>query len=79
MFACVRNETKNRTVAIDLWMIIKISQLVSWFFKPSQPQRIISGLRETLIKRYIVDRTNKAELRSEEQSEKAELSGECME
>ena len=60
-------------------MIIKISQLVSWFFKPSQPQRIISGLRETLIKRYIVDRTNKAELRSEEQSEKAELSGECME
>ena len=36
-------------------------QLVSWCFKPSQPQRIISGLRETFIKRYIVERTNKAE------------------
>ena len=53
--------------------------LVSWCFKPSQPQRIISGLRETFIKRYIVERTNKAEMRPEEQSEKAELSGEFME
>ena len=41
-------------------------------FKPSQPQRIISGLRETFIKRYIVERTNKTEMRPEEQSEKAE-------
>ena len=38
----------------------------------SQPQRIISGLKETFIKRYIVQRTNKAEIRPEEQSEKAE-------
>ena len=30
------------------------------------------GLRKTFIKRYIVERTNKAELRPEEQSEKAE-------
>ena len=30
------------------------------------------GLRETFIKRYIVERTNKAELRPGEQSEKAE-------
>ena len=30
-------------------------------FKPSQPQRIISGLKETFIKRYTVERTNKAE------------------
>ena len=46
--------------------------LVSWCFKPSQPQRIISGLKETFIKRYIAERTNKAEIRLEEQSEKAE-------
>ena len=35
---------------------------VSNCFKPSQPQRIISGLRETLRKRYIIERTNKAEI-----------------
>ena len=46
--------------------------LVSWCFEPSQPQRITSGLKETLLKRYIVERTNKAEIRPEEQSEKAE-------
>ena len=34
------------------------SQLASWCFKPSQPQRIISGLKETFIERYIVKRTN---------------------
>ena len=41
---------------------------------PSQPQRITSGLglRETVMKRDIVERTNKAEIRPEEQSEKAE-------
>ena len=50
-----------------------ISLLVSWCFKPGQPQRIISGLRQTFIKRYIVERTNKAEVRPEEQSDKAEL------
>ena len=41
-------------------------------FEPSQPQRIISELRETFIKRYIVEMTNKAEIRPGEQSEKAE-------
>ena len=40
-------------------------------FKPSQPQRIISGPRETFINRYIVERTSKAAIRPEEQSEKA--------
>ena len=30
----------------------------------------MSGLRETFIKRYIVERTNEAEIRPEEQSEK---------
>ena len=33
---------------------------------------ITSGLRETFIKRYIAERTNKAEIRLVEQSEKAE-------
>ena len=45
-------------------------ELVSWCFQPSQPQKIISGLRKTFIKRYIVERTNKAEIRQEEQNEK---------
>ena len=44
-----------------------------------EPQKIISGLRETFIKRYTVERTDKAELRLEEESEKAELLGEFME
>ena len=47
-----------------------VSELVSWCFKPSQSQRAISGLKETFIKRYIVARTNKAQIRPEEQSEK---------
>ena len=34
-------------------------KLGSWCSKPSEPQRIISGLRETFTKRYIVERTNK--------------------
>ena len=47
-------------------------QLVSWCFKCSQPQKIISGLKETFIKGHTVERTNKAEIRPEEQSEKEE-------
>ena len=47
-------------------------KLGNWCFKPSEPQRIISGLRDTFTKRYIVERTSKAETRPEEQSEKAE-------
>ena len=50
----------------------EIQELVSWCFKLSQPRRIISGLKETFINRYVVERTNKAEIRLEEQSEKAE-------
>ena len=46
--------------------------IVSKCSKPNQPQRIISGLRKTFIKRYIAERANKAEMRPEEQSEKAE-------
>ena len=33
---------------------------------------IVSELKETFVKRCIVERTNKAEIRPEEQSEKAE-------
>ena len=46
--------------------------MVNWCFEPSQPLGIISGLKETFIKRYTIERTNKAEVRPEEQSEKAE-------
>ena len=46
--------------------------LVNWCFEPSQPLGIISGLKETFIKRHIVKRTNEAETRPEEQSEKTE-------
>ena len=52
--------------------VMKHSQVVDWCFKPSQSQRIISGLKETFTKRLITERTNKAEGRPEEQSEKAE-------
>ena len=45
-------------------------------FKPDQPQRILSGLRETSIKRYLVERTNKAETGPEQQSEEAKS---CLE
>ena len=47
-------------------------ELIGWCLNSSQPQWIISGLRETFTKTYVVERTVKAELRPEEQSEKAE-------
>ena len=46
--------------------------LVSWCFKPSQPLWIISGLEKTFKKRYVVERTNKKEIRPEEHSQKTE-------
>ena len=49
-----------------------VSLLINWCIEPSQPLGIISGLKETFTKRYIVERTNKAEMKSEEQSEKTE-------
>ena len=39
---------------------------------PVNSQRIILGLKETFIKSYIVERTNMAVVRPEEQSEKME-------
>ena len=51
----------------------KFSKLVSRCFEPSEPERIISGLRESFMKRYTVERTNKAEeVGPEEQSKKAD-------
>ena len=44
--------------------------LVNWCFEPRQPLWTISGLKETLIKRYVSERTNKVEIRPEELSEK---------
>ena len=52
-------------------MTATVSPLVSWCFKPSQPHRVISGLKEAFMKRCIVERTSKAEIRPAEQSEKA--------
>ena len=46
--------------------------LVNWCFEPSQLLGIISGLKETFINGYTVERTNKTEIRPEEQSEKTE-------
>ena len=43
-----------------------------------QPQGIISGLKETFIKRYIVERASRAEIRPEEQTEKTESSPENL-
>ena len=50
----------------------RVSQLLCWCFRPIQPRRIISGLKETFRKRYIVERTNKAEIRPAEQNENTE-------
>ena len=48
-------------------------QEVNGCFEPSRPLRIITGLKETFIKRYTVERTNKVEVRPEEQSENVEI------
>ena len=46
--------------------------LVNWCFEPSQPLGIIFWPKETFIKRYIVERTNKAEIRPEEQIQRVD-------
>ena len=61
---------ENAILNMGIWIYTRVSQLVNGCFEPSQPLRIISGLKETFIKRYVVERTNKAELRPQEQSEK---------
>ena len=44
-------------------IIISFSWSVSWRFKPSQPQSIISVRRQTLTKRHTVEWTSKVEIR----------------
>ena len=46
--------------------------MVNRYFEPRQPLGIISGLKETFIKWYIVKRTNRLEVRPEQGSEKTE-------
>ena len=46
--------------------------LIKWYLGPSQPLGIISGLKETFIKIYVLEKTNKADIRTEEQIEKME-------
>ena len=77
--APILSQAHNRMCSslILLWKDIFLG-LVSWCFKPSQLQRIISGLRETFIKIYIVERTNKAEIRPEEQSGKVKSCWETL-
>ena len=65
-----RQRTRNTTETVLDYNSPSLS--VSWCLEPSQPLWILSGLRETFIKRYVVERSNKAEIRREEQSEKAE-------
>ena len=45
----------------------------TWCFKPSQPRRTLSGLKEAFMIGYLAKRTDKAELRPEKQREKAEI------
>ena len=76
---CENEERKKKGGGRDGDLVIslksrrRICQLVSWCFKSSQPQRIIPELRETFMKRYIVERTNKAEIRPEEQRKRRVL------
>ena len=52
----------TKGIQIKMYLVIGV-------FEPSQPLWIISGLKETFRKRYIVERTNKAVIILEEQSE----------
>ena len=54
-------------MVITVAAVMMALTIFSQCFKPSEPQKILSGLRETFIKRYIVERTNEAEIRLEEQ------------
>ena len=54
---------------------LSVIWLVILCLEPRQPLAITSGLKETFIKRYIAERTNKAEVRLEEQSQKKENLG----
>ena len=63
------NETQVIESQITVWFTIfvtrhfmfevLVSYLVNWCFEPSQPLGIISGMKETFSKRYIVERTKR--------------------
>ena len=61
----------------DLWFD-DLVKLVNWCFEPSQSLGIISGLKETFIKRHMVERANKAAIRLEKQCENGEFWGVFM-
>ena len=70
--SCCRHQNPKSEMLKQLTHI-HCNKLVSWLvFEPSQPLGIISGLKEIFMKRYTVEKTNKAEIRLEEQSEKTE-------
>ena len=91
MAVCGLERTLTQTVSAT-WITLICSQCGAqelcgsllavnfWCSEPSQPLGMItSGLKETFIKRHIIERTNKVEIRPEEQSEKTEeLSGKFM-
>ena len=66
-------------LAVPEFLETEVCLLVDWCFEPSPLLGIISGLKETFIKRNTVERTNKAEVRPEEQSENGGLPGEFVE
>ena len=76
-FSYVRH-LSSASISLCLWRKAALQNLHTqtilayWCFEPSQPLWIISGLKETFTKRYRVRRTNKAEIRPEEQSQKTE-------
>ena len=72
MPVCVGFLAELRVHGKETHWTVKLVKLVSWCFKLSQPQKIISRLKETFIKKYIVERTNRPEIRLEEPSEKTE-------
>ena len=82
----ISRQKPTRVGGFDQWSwkkstacIRRPNTLVSWYFKPIQPQRIISGLGETFVKRKIVEWTNKAEIQTGRTEWKSrELSGEFM-
>ena len=61
-----------RTIVIPYRTVTDVIVIVNRWFEPSQPLGIIPGLKETFMKRYIVERTNRAGIRQEAQSEKTE-------
>ena len=67
-------EEKKIATTLDNDDMDKLRRGVSWLFGALSPvnQENYIRARETCIKRYLVERTNKAEIRPEEQREKAE-------